>query len=306
MSVRFKAMVQGNGLVRDVATPFTYPGGELHLKEVFDYRDPATVWIADVRFNHANDLVHAALLANVAHHRQMPFVLFLPYLPAARADRGTPVGAEVYAEIIRSMNPQQIVAIDPHSSFIVDYFRNILPGKLTVLDPTPLLKRALGYESPDSVPRPVASDHVEHYDAVIAPDKGALPRATKVAESLGGVDLYHAEKHREQSTGKILSYEMAEKPPVTGRYLVVDDICDGGATFNMLAELTELPREKLGLWVTHGIFSGNAPALRMHYDHIYTTDSHPGHGRVVDGCAIATSCVPVETYMFQNLKNEQL
>ncbi len=308
--IYFRALVTDNEvqdtpfIEREVAEPFRYPGGEWHLRNILNNRDTSTVWIADVRGADADDLVQAALLAKVAHQRQAPFVLMLPYLPAARSDRGEPTGAEVYADLVKSMNPQQVIGIDPHSAGIVTYFGRILtttgdgqwpcgtqtrsavPGpKLTALDPVPLVERALR-----------EANHLARYDGVISPDKGAVDRAQAVAELLG-VEIYYGHKDRDFSTGKIRSIEVEPLPHGTC-FLVVDDICDGGGTFNGLAEATELPKERLGLWVTHGIFSGKAPTLRQHYEHIYTTDSHPGHGRV--GCA--TMVVPCETYMLENLK----
>lgn len=284
MTVYLRALIRDHGLKREVAQPFTYPGGEMHLKDIVDNVLSVRAWIADVRGAQADDLVAAAMLANVAHGRQTPFVLMLPYLPAARADRGEPMGCRVYAELINSMNPQQVIGIDAHSPMIGRYMRN-----LTELDAFPLLDRALHDVG-----------HVDRYDAIIAPDKGAVERAEWTAEHLGDLDVYHAEKHRDFDTGKILGIEMNEKLPEAGRYLVVDDICDGGGTFIGLANATGLHHTQLGLWVTHGIFSGNAPNLRRYYRHIYTTDSHPGYNRP----GVATVSVPTETYMFQNLKEE--
>ncbi|OMC55420.1 hypothetical protein A5747_13600 [Mycobacterium sp. IS-836] len=270
-----------NGYLKGVGDSFTFPGGEHHLRDLPSV-GAAAVWVADVRGASADDLVKAALWANVAHQRQMPFVLMLPYLPAARADRGEPEGARVYAELINSMNPQQVIGIDAHSPMIGRYLRN-----LTQLDPFPLLLRALQ-----------DADHRERYDGVISPDKGAAQRAYTAAHELG-LDFYRAEKVREFDTGKILGIEMKDHLPRHGRYLVVDDICDGGGTFMGLAKETGLHRDQLGLWVTHGIFSGRAYDLREHYRHIYTTDSHPGHNRV----GVATVIVPTETYMLQHVKD---
>lgn len=265
------------GLTLDAATPFQFPGGEWHLKDI---SADLGVFIADVRFSSADDLVKAALFADVALHLGQPFVLLLPYLPAARADRGQPCGANVYADIINSMGADQVIGIDPHSPVITG-----LIAELTVLDPFPLLARALHDVGGFSV-----------YDAVICPDKGAIRRATIAADMLG-VDCYVADKHRDFDTGKITGITI-EKLPTHGRYLVVDDICDGGATFSSLAKATDLPTDRLGLWVTHGIFSGHAPELRQHFGHILTTDSHPG-------CytpRVAHIMVGAGTYMLNNIK----
>jgi ribose-phosphate pyrophosphokinase len=287
-------MVKNEGWRYDVARSFQYPGGELHLKDVDNLlRDPRAVWVADVRGAVLDDLGYAALLADVAHQRQAPFVLFYPYLPAGRSDHvgsPDPLGVRVYADLVASFNPQQVIGIDPHSHISARYYRN-----LTALDPTPLVMQSL---EGDLMTRGYGQDHPHHWwDGVIAPDKGAVERAGKVAEALGR-PLFTADKVRVQYTGKIESITPPEGLDPGGQYLVVDDICDGGGTFIGLAKAMGLSREQLGLWVTHGIFSGNAQNLRGYYNRIYTTDSHPGHNRV----GVATSVVQVETYMTQNMK----
>lgn len=274
MTVYLRAHVKGVGTVHNVAEPFQFPGGEWHLKNLTDHGGGDVSFIADVRGASLDDLVVASLLANVAAYRGSRFVLMLPYLPAARADRGEPFGVGVYGQLVNAMNADQVIGIDPHSPVVTRVIVH-----LTALDPYPLVKQAL---------------HDDKYDAVIAPDAGASMRATDVAMKLG-VDFYIVKKHRDFETGKILDIDVPDIP-LKGKYLVVDDICDGGGTFMMLANALELPREQLGLWVTHGIFSGAANGLQAHYRHIYTTDSHPGHNRV--GCA--TSIVPTYVYMQQN------
>ncbi|OBF77060.1 hypothetical protein A5751_23045 [Mycolicibacterium fortuitum] len=255
---------------------FTFPGGEHHLRNIPDFDEPVT-WIADVRGADPNDLVKAALLADVAHQRNDRFVLWLPYAPAARADRGQPLGVKVYADLINTMQAERVVIIDPHSPTVVEHLNHVV-----VADVLGLIDRVMG----SGLVR-------RHFDGVIAPDKGATERAAVVAKHLD-IDLYQAEKDRDFETGRILGIRMLDRLPESGGYLVVDDICDGGGTFKLLAQATGLPREQLALWVTHGIFSGIACHLRDDYHQIFTTDSHPGHNRV----DVATTIVPTFTSLF--------
>ncbi len=281
MTVYLKAHVDGRGTINGAAEPFRFPGGEWHLKKIVPEFDATTTYIADVRGGTPDELMLAGMLADVAHEREMWFVLLLPYLPAARADRGEPTGGYVYAKMINAIGADQVIGIDPHSEFITKWIK-----RLTVLDPVPLIKRAL-----------FEGGHDARYTGVIAPDEGAVDRAWRAAYALG-VPLYCAKKHRDFETGKILSYEMVDGLPKDGCYLVVDDICDGGGTFKMLATETGLRSDQLGLWVTHGIFSGEAYDLNKYYRHIYTTDSHPGHSKP----GWATVVVPTFTYMHQNIR----
>ena len=96
----------------------------------------------------------------------------------------------------------------------------------------------------------------------IFPDKSARGR---YADSLEGL-MYHPShpiKVRDPQTGKITKYEI---PLDLDSYLhgrdvvVLDDICDGGATFGLLAKaiLPTAPSCNLHLFTPHGIYSGNA------------------------------------------------
>lgn len=110
-----------------------------------------------------------------------------------------------------------------------------------------------------------------YYDTIIAPDHGAWKRAEQVGA------IYHtpvmvAEKVRDTSDGRITSYAVDWDNYALNKVLVVDDICDGGATFELLAKALPKDTEK-HLYVTHGLFSRGVAHLKHHYDHIVTTNS---------------------------------
>ncbi|AMU77873.1 phosphoribosyltransferase family protein [Mycobacteroides abscessus] len=282
MTISFKAYVQGRGTFSNVAEPFRFPGGEWHLRYMRQFAESDITWIADVRGADANDLVKAGLLAQHVSYLDQPhnFVLMLPYFPAARADRGTPLGAATYAKLINSMYADQVISVDLHSRAAWDWTNDLTEVPVTAL----FIDRALmGRE----------------YDSVIAPDRGALSRAQQVATHLG-IEVVRVEKYRDFATGRITGMELIGNVPKPGRFLVVDDICDGGGTFIALAELLNLPKDQLDLWVTHGIFSGKAGQLHDHYGRIYTTDSHPG---AYSGAVRPFSIVPTFPIMFNAMRN---
>ena len=273
MTIHMRVHTSLRGLLPGVyPESFQFPGGEWHLRDIPSFpEDEKVTLIADVRGADAVDLLKAALWSNVAGGTH-GFILMLPYLPAARADRGVPLGARVYAKMIGSMDADAVIGLDPHSEMITEEIRN-----LKIADHHDLVIGAIG------------NDRL--YDALICPDKGAIERTEALAARMG-LDVYYAEKHRDFETGKITGIEIPKPPPAHGRYLIADDICDGGGTFMGLADA--LPSDRLGLWVTHGIFSGKADRLRGSFEHIYTTDSHPGHNRV----GVATTIVPCFHSMF--------
>lgn len=298
MTVHLRIHTQDRGMLPGLyPEPFQYPGGEWSLRNIPDVPgDQGQVtFIADVRGASTDDLLKAALWADVAHRgnfwhesRKDPkFVLMVPYLPAARADKAdtskSPVGASVYASLIRAMGADEVITIDPHSPFMPRLIHPGLTRKVTEVSHLGLLREAL-------------ESRGREFDAIICPDRGAELRADAVAQMMGK-PLIPCDKHRDPETGKILGLKVPPMDPQL-RYLVVDDICDGGGTFALLAEKIGLPREQMGLWVTHGIFSGNAHLLREHYGWIGTTDSHPGTPRPV---AVWDTQVPCFMAMFNKM-----
>jgi phosphoribosylpyrophosphate synthetase len=86
-------------------------------------------------------------------------------------------------------------------------------------------------------------------------------------------------KHRDIHTGKITHTEV---PLSEARYykdskfVIVDDICDGGRTF---IELAKAIREKVAdakiyLVVTHGLFTSGFDQLNIYFEKVFTTNSY--------------------------------
>jgi ribose-phosphate pyrophosphokinase len=241
-----------------------FPAGEAHVKVADDHTDAADLTeIATLRGASGDDLMMLGMWADAVRQRGSKSVALVPYLPGARQDRGIPFGAKVYADVLNGFGIDQVIAFDPHSPVIVGLIEH-----LTVVTSERVVR--------DAVVGAPGTD--QRYQGIIAPDKGAVPRATAVAEACD-LPVYKAEKHRNPDTGKLDGFS-CEPLPDTGRFLVVDDICDGGGTFMGLAGSTGLRKDRLGLWVSHGVFSGRATALAEHFGEIVTTDSYPAQSEV--------------------------
>jgi len=249
-----KKLDGGTALVHTNHKAFQFPGGEAHVV----LEPTATVQVAFVQGAEGDDLMMLAMWADACkRHRGLRTVLALPYLPGARQDRGTPLGAKVYADFINSLGIDDVVCIDPHSDVAPALY-----DRLTIVPLTDL---------------PIWDTLKDTYKAVIIPDVGAAKRAQAVADKLG-VPTIQAGKKRDFATGKLSGFT-CETVLSDGRYLVVDDICDGGGTFLGLASvlLDTTNDVVLDLWVTHGIFSKGMGDLCSQYAEVYTTDSHPGN-----------------------------
>ncbi|MCQ1956406.1 ribose-phosphate pyrophosphokinase [Arthrobacter sp. zg-Y826] len=257
--------------VHSAATPMSFPAGEAHLKvEGSPEETPLYFYLTGAD---ANEYITAAMWIDYAHQGGHKVQALIPYLPGARQDRGNPFGAKVYANLINAMNADEVVCFDPHSPVMPALVRN-----LRVVDSSAVIAQLLRNKAGE-------------YSGVICPDAGAKERTARTAAALG-LPLYSAEKHRDFATGKLSGFTCEELPD-EGRFLVVDDICDGGGTFMGLAAATGLGPDRLDLWVSHGVFSGKAAQLRQAYGSIYTTDSHPGAANPI----VAASITPLISHL---------
>jgi ribose-phosphate pyrophosphokinase len=283
VSVEFLTQIgpgAGNGTYLTTPTfeGMFFPAGEAHVKVINenDHKGPLTE-IAFMRGADGNDLMQVAMWSEACEQRGSRKVLLLPYLPGARQDRGLPFGAQVYASHLSMIQPDVIVCFDPHSAVLTGILRDA-GADLRIVHSDELVARTVIVGTVDSDVRP------NRYDGIIAPDAGALHRAQAVAARCH-LPLYQAFKKRDPDTGKLSGFGMVDKIPDEGRLLIVDDICDGGATFKGLAEATGLGPNRLSLYVSHGIFSADSRSgrdetvrsvqgLSAYFGAIHTTDSY--------------------------------
>lgn len=237
---------------------FVFPGGEPHAV----IHKPIVVGdaIIRVRANSAESFLKMMVLNDAVRrqHPDVPRVLYIPYLPGARQDRGAPLTCKVYADMINMCEFDRVHTLDPHS--------DVMPALLTA--PLRVVK-------PHQVFDPTWVGHKflppRQRSVVIAPDAGAEKRVSEFA-SVHGYDVVRAGKKRDFRTGQLSGFWCDHVPDHVSSVIVVDDICDGGGTFLGLAD--QLPDDvSKHLVVSHGIFSKGVEPLLEKYDTVLTTDS---------------------------------
>lgn len=183
--------------------------------------------------------------------------LHVPYLPYARQDKAiwndNTFNLHTFAEMLNAMKFNKVTAVDVHNvgltTKLINNFENI---EVEVLQKVAITQ--------------------SRADFIIFPDDGARNR----------YKFFHErkivfQKTRDQLTGQILKHE-PEKPlkvEAGDRFLIIDDICDGGATFISIAEHLKKVQSniQIGLFVTHGIFSKGRHALTEKGIQLFTTNS---------------------------------
>lgn len=194
-------------------------------------------------FTHEGEFLQLAQLHMLLKHHGVRNVdLELSYLPYGRQDKRVANDAtfalRTFAHQLNLMKFRRIEIMDPHSEIALNCIYNSVASY-----PFGALKDALKLTSAD---------------IVCYPDKGALTKYSKVYSALTHI---YGEKVRDQLTGNITSYELIGDPAGKS-VLIVDDICDGGMTFKILAkDLLAKGARDVNLFVTHGIFSKGLKTL---------------------------------------------
>lgn len=198
-------------------------------------------------------------------------VLYVPYFLGSRSDRKFAEGGvnylkQVICPIINSLNFESVCVLDPHSDVLEACLNNY-----EKVDNHMLVKYALedlgAFETSDTLNR----------FCLVSPDAGAYKKIFDVAQKSGIQKVITATKVRDLKTGKIHHTEVPTLDQHNDiKYVIVDDICDGGRTFVEIAKAMKdsRPSAKIYLVVTHGIFSAGYDQIGDYFDQVYTTNSY--------------------------------
>lgn len=200
--------------------------------------------------------------------------LYVPYFLGSRSDRKFEEGSNNYLKdiicpIINSLNFESITVLDPHSDILEACLNNY--RKVSNLG---LLQFAQF-----NIYERMSKEELHSKYILVSPDAGASKKIYKLAEQIGYKgDIITCSKDRDKD-GKLTktivpAYDTG--PLIMKDYIIIDDICDGGATFiNIAKELKKLYNcNHIYLIVTHGIFSKGFGELSQYFDGIYCTNSY--------------------------------
>ena len=193
--------------------------------------------------------------------------LATPYFLGSRSDRKFEEGSNNYLKtvicpIINSLGFKSVTVLDPHSDVLEACLNNFKKvNNFTLVDDA--LSYLIGEDEEDQI-------------VLVSPDAGAYKKVFDVAAEFSINKIITATKVRDVKTGQILRTEIPTLDQHANlKYVIVDDICDGGRTFIELAKAIKgsRPTAELYLVVTHGIFSSGYAELGKYFNGIYCTNS---------------------------------
>lgn len=195
-------------------------------------------------FSHEGEFMHLAQLKDLLDFYRVPASLELPYLPYGRQDKlvgnETTFALRTFMTMLNRLHFDSVQIEDPHSEIALLHITN----------------------SSAVYPREKLYDAMTQTDSdlVCYPDKGAREKYSKVYPTFQNMVIY-GDKVRDQLSGQITSYKVIGDPAGKS-VMIVDDICDGGMTFKMLAQdLLAAGAKEVNLFVSHGIFSRGVRTL---------------------------------------------
>lgn len=194
--------------------------------------------------------------------------LEISYLLGARSDRRFSSFSEHYLKevicpIINAQGYGSVQILDPHSDVVEALINNFIK-----ISPSWIVGTAVAMISKT----PDGSDII-----LVSPDAGASKKIYDSAKYNNLTNVVTASKVRENGKITKTSIELSAAHYYKGsKFVICDDICDGGRTFIELAKAIQgyIPNAELYLVVTHGIFSAGFDELSKYFKRIFTTNSY--------------------------------
>lgn len=242
--------------------PTRFPDGTTQVwklpEEILEAEEIRVDW----RFEREDEFFSLTQLRALLFHKKK-FFLHIPYLPFARQDKDVAndqtFALHPFGDMINLLRCDEVTAVDVHNEdtthLLITDFRNIPVQDI--------------HETLVTAVRP---------DLIVYPDAGAVTRYPYLRKN----PYIVFEKERDQATGTIRGHKLTsdgnpEKLVDGANLLIIDDLCDGGATFLSVAKSVEVRAKgtKLHLFVTHGLFSKGRKPLEDAGFKLYTTNSLP-------------------------------
>jgi ribose-phosphate pyrophosphokinase len=207
-------------------------------------------------FEYEGEFMLLAQLKSLIDRLNFRAALEIQYLPYARQDKEvsnfSTFALHPFAQLLNFLDFEEVIIQDPHSNLSLELINNA-----KAIYPNKQISKVIKKVNPD---------------IICYPDAGAVDKYSNVYD----YSYIYGKKTRNQLTGQITDYKLVGE--VKDKILIVDDICDGGATFICLAQkLKEMGASEVNLFVTHGIFSKGLKILKDNgINKVFTADGEVG------------------------------
>jgi len=244
----------------------TFPAGEVYVKIVDTSKmtNRMTIGLYDAS---SDSIMRVIMLASATTANYL--ILEATYMPYSRQDRVCSEGeADSFFEfqLILDRFFDEIITVDLH---------NPLVARSSTTSLKPDYSKLLSVRNQETI-----NTVVDSHSLVVAPDKGALKRASDFALEFD-CEVTSMSKTR-TAIGVEQSVDEPEVMANATNIIIVDDICDGGATF--LAATMEIRKynkqANLYLIISHGIFSAGTARLLEMFEDVFVLNNQYNKNRL--------------------------
>lgn len=264
----------------------TFPDGQPHiafpsLSNIDRFKED---WILRCRITNAQDLMNVILAVETLHSHNVAVDLQILYLCGGRMDRRLserePYTLKAITQVINSLQVRSVSVFAAHSKTTVDLLNNYDEytdcfGERSFYD---LASIHAVRDMTNATDMTLNADTRQYFRrkpiTFVYPDEGASKRYSKMdlLKSWPFANTVTLSKHREERTGVIHGMKIIDGTP-SDICIIIDDLCDGGATFKGAAKvLKDNGAKQVALIVAHGIFSKGLPIEGINW--IGTTNSY--------------------------------
>lgn len=247
---------------------FIFPDKERRIRIEEDVVDEDTIVVQSTATpadtNYMELFFIADALKRSGAHSITAVVSYLGYQRQDHVFRsGEAVSLQVVIEAMEAAGVTKIVALDLHTIKIPEFFH--IP--ISHLSALPLFA--------DRIKKEQWTDSV-----LVSPDMGGIRRIKILSEMLSNMSYGMIVKNRDLATGEVEATEFQGPANGSGlkgrRAVIVDDMASSGKTIvNAANLLAEMGTQEIQVFVTHPIFSTDAPNLLQSsiVENVFVTDS---------------------------------
>ena len=250
-------------------TPTVFPDGTSQVWKLPDSIFASSYLEVTWNFEAEREIIDLLSLRKLLPEDKYTWDLHIPYLPYARQDKDvsntSTFNLSVIADLINSLDCRKVTSVDVHNpdqtGRLINNFENVEVAELHKL----LVRQ-------------------NEVDYMVFGDNSASLRYRSESTAAAIV----CDKEREPLTGNIIGHKITFASKLENKsgpysFLIVDDLCDGGATFisvaNMLRQKYGSDVKSIDLYVTHGVFSkGRDHLLNNGINKLFTTNSLTKNG----------------------------
>jgi len=241
-----------------------FPDGESYIRVPYDVNGKEVVIVQSTYPPQDKHLMELLLIIEAVKNMNASRIIsVVPYLAYSRQDRrfkeGEALSIKTVLSIISYAGADTLVVVEPHRPDALNYFH----GDVIIVDPTPAIADYL---------RGVVKNPF-----VLAPDRGALDRAKRLAEKLNA-EYNYLEKFRDRETGRVKVTNIPHMNLDGREVIIIDDIIStGGTILEAVNVIRNFNVKRIIVAAAHALLIGNSydKLKEAGVDMLITTNSVP-------------------------------